>query len=81
MITIGLTHTSKMVVTEAMTAKNMGSGDMPVLASPAMIALMENAALLAVANELEAGYTTVGVLFTPTTNKNWRHSKCHSNSY
>ena len=60
MITIGLTHTSKMVVTEAMTAKNMGSGDMPVLASPAMIALMENAALLAVANELEAGYTTVG---------------------
>lgn len=60
MITIGLTHTSEMVVTEAMTAKNMGSGDMPVLATPAMIALMENAALLAVANELEAEYTTVG---------------------
>ena len=60
MIKIGLTHTSEMVVTEATTAKNMGSGDMLVLATPAMIALMENAAMLAVANELEAVYTTVG---------------------
>ena len=60
MIKIGLTHTSEIVVTEATTAKNIGSGDIQVLATPAMIALMENAAMLAVANELEAGHTTVG---------------------
>ena len=38
----------------------MGSGDMPVLATPAMLALMENAAMLAVADELPEGSTTVG---------------------
>ena len=38
----------------------MGSGDMPVLATPAMMALMENAAMLAVADELPKGSTTVG---------------------
>lgn len=38
----------------------MGSGDMPVLATPAMMALMENAAMLAVADHLPEGYTTVG---------------------
>ena len=38
----------------------MGSGDMPVLATPAMMALMENAAMLAVVDELPEGCTTVG---------------------
>ena len=38
----------------------MGSGDMPVLATPGMMALMENAAMLAVASELPEGCTTVG---------------------
>ena len=33
---------------------------MPVLATPAMMALMENAAMLAVADELPNGCTTVG---------------------
>lgn len=60
MITIGLKHTSEMVVTEAVTAKKMGSGDMQILATPAMIALMENAALMAVSDELDEGFTTVG---------------------
>ncbi len=49
---IGLTHTSQLTVTEAVTAIAMGSGDMPVLATPAMMALMENAAMLAVADHL-----------------------------
>lgn len=49
MLETGLTHTSSLTVTEALTAKAMGSGDMPVLATPAMMALMENAAMLAVA--------------------------------
>lgn len=53
-------HTSELTVTEAVTAERMGSGDMPVLATPAMMALMENAAMLAVANHLPEGSTTVG---------------------
>lgn len=60
MITEGLQHTSQLTVTEAVTAITMGSGDMPVLASPAMMALMENAAMLAVADHLPEVNTTVG---------------------
>ena len=44
---IGLTHTSTLEVTDEKTAVNLGSGDLPVLATPAMLALMENAAMLA----------------------------------
>ena len=60
MIEIGLKHTSELTVTDTVTAIKMGSGDMPVLATPAMMALMENAAMLAVADELPEGCTTVG---------------------
>lgn len=60
MIEIGLKHTSELVVTEAVTAAVVGSGDMPVLATPMMMALMENAAMLAVKDELPEGSTTVG---------------------
>ena len=60
MIEIGLKHTSELMVTDTVTAIKMGSGDMPVLVTPAMMALMENAAMLAVADELPEGCTTVG---------------------
>ena len=60
MIEIGLKHTSELVVTEGVTAAVVGSGDMPVLATPMMMALMENAAMLAVKDELPEGSTTVG---------------------
>ena len=60
MIEIGLKHTSELMVSDAVTAQSMGSGDMPVLATPAMMALMENAAMLAVADQLQEGSTTVG---------------------
>ena len=60
MIEIGLKHTSELTVADTVTAIQMGSGDMPVLATPAMLALMENAAMLAVADELPEGCTTVG---------------------
>ncbi len=60
MLTEGLTHTRQLTVNEAVTAITMGSGDMPVLATPAMMALMENAAMLAVAPHLPEGCTTVG---------------------
>lgn len=60
MLKEGLTFTSKTTVTDALTAKVLGSGDMDVLATPAMVALMENAAMMAVALELPEGMTTVG---------------------
>lgn len=60
MVEVGLKHTSELTVTDAVTAVRMGSGDMPVLATPAMMALIENAAMLAVADELPEGSTTVG---------------------
>jgi predicted thioesterase len=60
MLQEGLQHSSNLTVDEAVTAMAMGSGDMPVLATPAMMALMENAAMLAVADHLPEGCTTVG---------------------
>lgn len=60
MLQEGLTHTSSVTVSDVNTAIALGSGDMPVLATPAMMALMENAAMLAVADELPEGSTTVG---------------------
>ena len=60
MIQPGLTYKSHAVVTPASTAEAMGSGDMPVFATPALAALMENAAMLAVAAALPEGSTTVG---------------------
>ncbi|MDE6342952.1 MAG: thioesterase family protein [Muribaculaceae bacterium] len=56
----GLTHSSKAIVVQHLTAKAIGSGDLPVLATPAMIALMENASMLAVAPYLKENETTVG---------------------
>ena len=56
----GLTHTSRLTVSREHTALAMGSGDMEVFATPAMVALMEHAAMLAVASSLPEGSTTVG---------------------
>ena len=60
MLKEGIKHVSELTVTDAVTAITMGSGDMPVLATPAMMALVENAAMLAVAPHLPDGSTTVG---------------------
>ena len=53
-------YTSTLVVGEQHTAEKMGSGDLPVLATPVMAALMENAAMNAAADEIPAEDTTVG---------------------
>ena len=55
MLVIRLKHTSELTVNEGLTAIQMGAGDMPVLATPAMMTLMENAAMFAVADELPEG--------------------------
>ena len=62
MLEKGLKHNSVMRVEEGNTAEFIGSGDMAVLATPAMVALMENAAMLAVALHLGEGETTVGTM-------------------
>ena len=54
------------VVTSENTAAAVGSGLVPVFATPAMIALMENAAVNAVQDALEAGQGTVGTLLNVT---------------
>lgn len=62
----GLTYTSKVKVTSANTAVALGSGDLEVFATPALVALMENAAMKAVQAELPEGSTTVGAFIETT---------------
>ncbi|MBR5885088.1 MAG: thioesterase family protein [Alistipes sp.] len=61
---IGTSYTSTTVVNSTNTAAALGSGDMDVFATPAMVALMENAAMNAVAPHLAEGQTTVGTQIT-----------------
>ncbi len=60
MLEIGLTHQSETKVGDNNTAIALGSGDLAVFATPAMVALMENAAMKCVAAHTEEGSTTVG---------------------
>lgn len=57
---IGKKYTSSLVVDEQHLACSVGSGDLRVFATPMMLALMENAAMLCVADELDADASTVG---------------------
>jgi len=58
---VGLTNTVSDKVTEDKTAKAMGSGSLPVYATPAMTCLMEKAATEAVESLVPEGWTTVGI--------------------
>lgn len=53
-------------VGENLLASEMGSGDMRVLATPAMVAMMENACMRLVAADLTEGDTTVGSMINTT---------------
>lgn len=59
---IGMTYTTTLVVGNADTALAAGSGSLLVLATPRMIALMEEAAMKCVADSLPETDTTVGTL-------------------
>ena len=59
-ISVGLRATVTAEVTAADTAEALGSGDLPVLGTPRLLALAEAACVAAVAPQLDAGQTTVG---------------------
>lgn len=59
---IGLQGTAQKTVTEQDTAKVVKSGTLPVLATPVLSAVMEEAAVKAVEKALPEGTTTVGGL-------------------
>ena len=57
---IGQKNQIKTIVTENDTAKVFGSGELLVLATPRMIALMEECSYKCISGDLEAGASTVG---------------------
>ena len=57
----GLVGESSELVTDKLTAASHGSGLVPAFATPAMVALMENASVAAIRRYLGAGQTSVGV--------------------
>ncbi|GAA0465453.1 hypothetical protein Ade02nite_47810 [Paractinoplanes deccanensis] len=56
----GLSARVELTVTDADTAQALGSGDVPVLATPRVLALAEVATVAATARTLPGGLTTVG---------------------
>jgi fluoroacetyl-CoA thioesterase len=56
----GLTARVELTVTDSDTAQAMGSGDVPVLGTPRVLALAEAATVAATARKLPSGATTVG---------------------
>ena len=60
MLELGLKARNQTVVALENMAITLGSGDLEVFATPAMVALMEGAAMQAVASELSEEDTTVG---------------------
>ncbi|NES15043.1 MULTISPECIES: thioesterase family protein [Micromonospora] len=57
----GLSARVELTVTDADTAQAVGSGDVPVLGTPRVLALAEAATVAATATRMPAGSTTVGV--------------------
>lgn len=61
-LTPGLTAQVKLTVTDADTAQALGSGDVPVLGTPRVLALAEAATVTATATRMPADTTTVGTV-------------------
>jgi predicted thioesterase len=60
-VKVGLKNAVSEEVTTEKTAQAMGSGSLPVYATPAMTCLMEKAATEAVEHLMPDGWTTVGI--------------------
>ncbi len=60
MLEMGIKGAQSVEVDDNNTAASMGSGDLPVFATPAMIALIERTAFESVLPYLEPGMSTVG---------------------
>jgi predicted thioesterase len=60
LLSVGLRASVHVVVAESDTATALGSGDVPVLGTPRLLALAEAATVAAVAPQLARGETTVG---------------------
>lgn len=58
--TAGMVARVELTVTDADTAQALGSGDVPVLATPRVLALAEAATVAATARQIPGGVTTVG---------------------
>jgi len=56
----GLSAKVELTVTDADTAQSLGSGDVPVLGTPRVLALAEAATVAATARQIPGGVTTVG---------------------
>jgi predicted thioesterase len=59
-VTLGVCGQAELVVTEADTAIALGTGDVPVLATPRLVLLCDQASLRALHPHLQAGQTSVG---------------------
>ncbi|MEU5724939.1 MULTISPECIES: hotdog domain-containing protein [unclassified Micromonospora] len=57
----GLAARVELTVTDADTAQAVGSGDVPVLGTPRVLALVEAASVAATATRMPTGRTTVGL--------------------
>src|SRR6266487_1036139 len=60
MLAAGLLTSVRTVVADTDTAVSIGSGDVPVLGTPRLLALAEAASVAAVTPQLEPGVTSVG---------------------
>ena len=56
----GLSARVELTVTDADTAQSLGSGDVPVLATPRVLSLAEAATVVATSRQMPGGVTTVG---------------------
>ena len=59
-VTVGICGQTELVVTDRDTAASLGTGDVPVLATPRLVQLCEEATMAALGPNLEPGQTTVG---------------------
>jgi fluoroacetyl-CoA thioesterase len=58
---VGLTGTASILVTDARLATQVGSGNVPVFASPMLVAVMEAASVNCLDGHLPADYQSLGV--------------------